>query len=774
MESVSINPYVGPRTFTRHERGRFFGRKREAIELFSLVNSKRLTLFYAESGAGKSSLINASLIPQLQEAEFAVLPTARVSGTIPDTVDDIDNIYIFNLMLSLDQRADLQSSSDLSQLANLTLTDFLKNLVSPDGEFYYYDSEAAMDAEVIEAADDVHYILIIDQFEEIITTYPDRWTERADFFEQLGEAMNADPNLWVLLTLREDYLAALDSYAHLVPDRLRARFYMERLDYRQALQAIERPAKDAGRPFAAGVAQLLVDNLRQLRSATDEAQRKLGQYVEPVQLQVVCYQLWENLKDRPLAEITTVDLAELGDVEMAMADYYEMTIQEVLTRTESSEMQLRDWFDQILNAAANSGGAIKRGEDETAGLPNDVVDLFVTQFLLRSKNRSGEVWYELVHDRFIEPILQTNVTWWLTQGQAVSQISQDDVEQLGDVNTALSTFYEQVIAETLAETGTSEINLRNWFDQELITEAKTRGTVYQGQSHTGSLPNTVVEVLASQFLLRPEIRAGGTWYELVHDRFIEPIIIANQSWWDRQNPLIRTAQEWLDAGKPKGLLYLGEQLQTAQEAMITAEIEPLVLDFLAAGKAENDILQEKEMQRQQALEQAQALAESERQRYEAQALSTKRLRRLVLALALVVLIAIGAAIVAVSQQRVAEAQKIIADEQRNEAETQKGIADEQRNEAEAQKVIADEQRVEAEEQRLIAESESRIASSRALAAASLTNLNTDPELSVLLALQAISVTQQANEPETLEAIEALHQAVQIARGRQTFRGHHTN
>ena len=54
-----FNPYVGPRTFQEKEADRFFGREREARELVALVVSERLTLFYAQSGAGKSSLINA-------------------------------------------------------------------------------------------------------------------------------------------------------------------------------------------------------------------------------------------------------------------------------------------------------------------------------------------------------------------------------------------------------------------------------------------------------------------------------------------------------------------------------------------------------------------------------------------------------------------------------------------------------------------------------------------------------------------------------------------
>ena len=73
------NPYVGPRTFTAADRKRFFGREAEAASLLARVVSERLLLFYAQSGAGKSSLINARLIPQLREEEgFSVLPVGRV------------------------------------------------------------------------------------------------------------------------------------------------------------------------------------------------------------------------------------------------------------------------------------------------------------------------------------------------------------------------------------------------------------------------------------------------------------------------------------------------------------------------------------------------------------------------------------------------------------------------------------------------------------------------------------------------------------------------
>ncbi|MBK9056055.1 MAG: hypothetical protein IPL78_35700 [Chloroflexi bacterium] len=42
------------------------------------------------------------------------------------------------------------------------------------------------------------------------------------FLQQLQTAMAQDSRLWVVLTLREDYVAALDPYARLLPGRLRS------------------------------------------------------------------------------------------------------------------------------------------------------------------------------------------------------------------------------------------------------------------------------------------------------------------------------------------------------------------------------------------------------------------------------------------------------------------------------------------------------------------------------------------------------------------------
>lgn len=114
-------------------------------------------------------------------------------------------------MSSLDQ-----TGENPAQFASLTLDDFLDHLVTDDGAVWRYDpsAEAELDAVAWEEAGAApRFALIIDQFEEIVTGHPNRWWERADFFRQLDAALQANPNLWVVLSLREDYVAALDPYA---------------------------------------------------------------------------------------------------------------------------------------------------------------------------------------------------------------------------------------------------------------------------------------------------------------------------------------------------------------------------------------------------------------------------------------------------------------------------------------------------------------------------------------------------------------------------------
>ena len=263
-------------------------------------------------------------------------------------------------------------------------------------------------------------MLILDQFEELFTHHPDRWSEREGFFRQVAAALEAHPDLHVLFSMREDYIAELTPYAALLPEQLRPRFRLERLDRANALKAVTLPATRAGRTYGAGVAEALVDNLR--RSQTGRAKTsspafpgeltgaEVDGYVEPVHLQIVCRQLWASLPPERVV-IEAADVHEFGDVDQALTGFYESAVAQVVRSLGTSERRVRAWFDEHLITPARSRGLVYRGEQETEGLPNAAVDILNDVYIIRANMRGGDTWYELAHDRLVEPILAADQAW---------------------------------------------------------------------------------------------------------------------------------------------------------------------------------------------------------------------------------------------------------------------------------------------------------------------------------------------------------------------------
>jgi hypothetical protein len=221
LESQERNPYVGPRPFERQDVDRFFGRDREAGEILYLVFTHRNFLIYAQSGAGKTSLINAGLVPLLEKEGFEVLPLARVQGLIPEDIppEEIPNLYVFNTLMSWAPEADPR------RLVQMSVASFLKERGHPTDE-----GELPLPR-----------VAIFDQFEELFVFHQERWQDREGFFEQVRDALEEDPLLRVVFVMREDLIAELDPYTPLLPERLQTRFRLERLRQEAALSAVTGP-----------------------------------------------------------------------------------------------------------------------------------------------------------------------------------------------------------------------------------------------------------------------------------------------------------------------------------------------------------------------------------------------------------------------------------------------------------------------------------------------------------------------------------------------------
>jgi hypothetical protein len=116
------NPFVGPRPLTSEDA--LYGRDREVDRLLDQLVADRIVLLYSPSGAGKTSLIQAGLVPRLREDGFTVLPVPPVRvgfEPFPDHELPPHNRYQLSVLLSLDRVLPAEQQRSAAELAGMSL-----------------------------------------------------------------------------------------------------------------------------------------------------------------------------------------------------------------------------------------------------------------------------------------------------------------------------------------------------------------------------------------------------------------------------------------------------------------------------------------------------------------------------------------------------------------------------------------------------------------------------------------------------------------------------
>ncbi len=393
------NPYVGPRPYKQGET--IYGRERETSELLDLLIAERIVLLYSPSGAGKSSLLNAAIFPKMSEQGFEVLPPMRVNLEPPPDaeLDPAFNRYVYSCLLSMEEAMPEDKRFSMGDLATLRFKDYIARYqeralnLNPD---YSYPS----------------LLLMFDQGEEVIRVSMTDRDKKSEFFLQVGEVLR-DRNIWALFSIREDYLASFDSYVRPIPTRLANRYRLNFLNAEAAMQAIQRPAINAGVEFPDECARELTDDLRKVLVQQPDGStiEELGPFVEPVQLQVVCRRLWSELPDNATA-VTAEHIQALGSVNRALADYYALQVASVAAMSKVPEREIREWFDRKLITVSGIRGQVLMTPNQSEGLENKAIWMLERAYLMRAEKRGGATWFELAHDRLVRPIRENNGEWF--------------------------------------------------------------------------------------------------------------------------------------------------------------------------------------------------------------------------------------------------------------------------------------------------------------------------------------------------------------------------
>lgn len=395
------NPYVGPRPYRQGEV--IYGRERETSELLDLLVAERIILLYSPSGAGKSSLLNAAILPQMAQQGFQVFPTIRLNLDPPTGVELPDNFnrYIYSCLQSIEEGLPENQRLAVEDLVKLKFKNYLEKY-----------RERARAANPNNENLDSPILLIFDQAEEVIRISITDRAKKLDFFVQLGDLLR-DRNIWALVAMREDYLASFDPYLRPIPTRLSNRYRLTFLDAEAAAKAIQLPAQNAGVEFPDECAQQLVDDLRAItvQQPDGSTTQELGPTVEPVQLQVVCRRLWINLPSTAQT-VTLEHVRALGNVNRALADYYALQTASVANMAHIPEREIREWFQRKLITASGIRGQVLMTPEKSEGLSNNAIWMLERAYLIRAEKRGGATWFELAHDRLVSPIRENNDEWF--------------------------------------------------------------------------------------------------------------------------------------------------------------------------------------------------------------------------------------------------------------------------------------------------------------------------------------------------------------------------
>jgi len=388
--------YPGVKPFTKSEKNLFFGRNKNIDELYRLINVEKLTVMYGKSGYGKSSLINAGVVPKLEEDGKFQIVNIRFGSYTKDKSEM--PLHIFEHFVN-----EIKPKTNVINFSeNIGIWQILK-------EIQFQNQDTTL-------------FLVFDQFEELFT-YPNgiedfavnfselllnRMSKRYRDFLNVNQQNFSDEQLdfletplkvKILLSLRSDRLSLLDKLSKFVPNILRNCYELGALTLETAKSAIIAPASFDDKEFECpkfGFDNVAVEQI--IKHLTQNGEKE----IETFQLQTIC-QFCENLviekKTKYPQQIVNDDL---GNLENVFHNFYNSIIERI---DDKNRLSVRRFVENQLIQDER-----RISIDEVICLKNiekTILFQLLDTHLLRSEpNTTGGFSYELCHDTMVAPILK--------------------------------------------------------------------------------------------------------------------------------------------------------------------------------------------------------------------------------------------------------------------------------------------------------------------------------------------------------------------------------
>ncbi len=361
---ISGSPYKSLLSYDFDDAALFYGRSKAIDDLLERLERGPLTVLHADSGAGKTSLLKAGIMPRL-----------LASGDVP--------LYVRPYQLPAQyaiKRVLLPQMEQSPYLAVASLRDFF--------------------CRVTDLLGGKRLVAILDQFEEVFTVQNKQM--RADFISELSPCLddNTLPVCWIF-ALRNEWFGQLGVFRPDVRDPYANEFLLRALNREEASEIIAEPARRFGVEYEPGLVDTLVADL--------------GEHdIAPPQLQLVCSTLFDGLGDGQ-TQITQAQYDALGQTSGILRSHLDRVLtrnvppeqryaaRRLLEALMTSDRRRARCSKDDLSAELQVLGIEQATLEEVLGILVDSRLLSVEEIEIEETNEV-RVAYELAHDYLLDEI----------------------------------------------------------------------------------------------------------------------------------------------------------------------------------------------------------------------------------------------------------------------------------------------------------------------------------------------------------------------------------
>ncbi|MBR6036168.1 MAG: ATP-binding protein [Bacteroidaceae bacterium] len=438
------NPWLGLESY--REGDILYGRDEDIRDLTQCVLNDQGTLFYGKSGIGKSSILNAGIIPAARRNGFLPI-MVRLSHKDGDSKEDSYLSQIKKAIedamipIPLDEQGNQRTlSDDEKRNREANLANRIKQVVACGNpkeeslyEFFHRHTFHASDGTRIKL------LIFFDQFEEIFTLQGVEARKRS-FFAELADFLNdimpselqqgyivssdtqkeitvlndesiadlfndinlkakdnapdyvTDNEVHLVFTIREDFLSEFEYYSASIPSLKQNRYGLRPISEEQAAQIIMRPVPGL---ISEQVAKLIIEKV------TGKTDFKLDGVPE-IEVSAAMLSLYLNrLYDAHTEDTITGELVE-KKANVIISELYADAISNI------SEKTVKYLEENLLTKQGRRD--IKSLSDAVRGdgVPKEELDFLCSQKkILRQFNYAGDLRIEFVHD-ILCPIVQAH------------------------------------------------------------------------------------------------------------------------------------------------------------------------------------------------------------------------------------------------------------------------------------------------------------------------------------------------------------------------------